>query len=988
MKKLYLLIFMFVLSFVSFVGANNIDVENINSLSCNEWNVSIYLDDDVDSDNYHDKDIYLNSNFEYSETTPPSFQAVHIRNDLSKIQYTLPENNMLYSLKNGNIANFDNNLFNRAAFVFPYNTWVRWMDSYPNKVVFEQPINSVNNNNIVINYHYVYKLSDGRASSSNYNYWYNQPSNYLDHSNNITYCTLWSTPSPCSSIWSYRERSWFPNTTIKNTCTNFELFWCGDWELNSAWDSFDFGDSSELCDPNDTSHEWWGNLGCSDACEPINQWLEAPTCDLNVVQTTNWAYNVQWIITWTFDHPASLDITPTTVNVSHHDVISNNWTRINIVPTWYGTYTVVLNVENSAGSNFCTDSFYVQEEEHYCGDGNIDSPNSLWVYEECDDGNINNGDGCDANCELSVPSCNLTVNPTSQMLWSAVSFSANTNTWARYASFDLDDGTILYNSNIYFPYNYTYGNVWFYDVVLTVENDYNPILNDIVRPTNICGVSLDIIAPEPDLSIDKILLTTGRLMPWDTVEYVIELTNNGDGTYYGAYIIDDMPPSLELDSHDMSGISPLSYTSAAWQDVYGNRIVEYSGFDLAPGQTAYLHIAWIVRDDASANETLNCAYTQENFDCEIYSLAAVPYILKSQRMSNSLFSTPYTTGTINVNPGDYITYRIDFANLWGSNTTSWVLVRDRMPLCVDYVSASIHGVSSPGFIKYQDINWRWILEYNDFNLNQWQAWYMIITGQIMDGWICDTIDSYTNTSYIHFYNPIAVRQSSVTAIKSDRSIVNITKTSDMDINMPWDDKLFVVHVENFGPNPISNIILEDIRPAGTCIAYADWTGVGFTKAPASLTWTYPATLLPWDDIVLYISGSILDSQTCVNPNYENIVNLRYTELWNEYTDQANYHFAVSATPFANISLIKTASESSVSSGDELIYTIRYQNIGNATLNSYVITDYWPAMVDFVTASPFPSSIVNFATGSILQWNFYTPLLPGQTWEIILEWIVN
>jgi len=91
-------------------------------------------------------------------------------------------------------------------------------------------------------------------------------------------------------------------------------------------------------------------------------------------------------------------------------------------------------------------------------------------------------------------------------------------------------------------------------------------------------------------------------------------------------------------------------------------------------------------------------------------------------------------------------------------------------------------------------------------------------------------------------------------------------------------------------------------------------------------WNNPNTLLPGDDLTLYISGSILDSETCVNPNYTNIVNLRYEELGVEYTDQAQYNFAVSATPVADISLIKTADKSVVSSGDSITYTIVYQNM--------------------------------------------------------------
>jgi len=68
---------------------------------------------------------------------------------------------MLYSIKNGVLSSFDNTLFNRASLVFPYNQWVRGIDSYPNKVAFEQPQNNLSNNSVVLNYHYIYKLSNG-----------------------------------------------------------------------------------------------------------------------------------------------------------------------------------------------------------------------------------------------------------------------------------------------------------------------------------------------------------------------------------------------------------------------------------------------------------------------------------------------------------------------------------------------------------------------------------------------------------------------------------------------------------------------------------------------------------------------------------------------------------------------------------------------------------------------------------------------------------
>jgi len=81
---------------------------------------------------------------------------------------------------------------------------------------------------------------------------------------------------------------------------------------------------------------------------------------------------------------------------------------------------------------------------------------------------------------------------------------------------------------------------------------------EVERPTNICGTSLDILEPEVDLDIEKILITTGKLLPGDEVEYRIELTNNGDVLYNDAYIIDELPSSLELTYHDISGVYPYS----------------------------------------------------------------------------------------------------------------------------------------------------------------------------------------------------------------------------------------------------------------------------------------------------------------------------------------------------------------------------------------------------------------------------------------------
>ena len=804
--------------------------------------------------------------------------------------------------------------------------------------------------------------------------------------------SYWPTPAGPQSTSSFHNY-YIGNISSWLECYNYVVHYCGDGDVDTAnsiallqwW--IQNSVANEQCDPADPTHQWWWDQWCSNTCEAINQNIQAPTCTLDAVDMNDWSYNINWNINWSFDTPTQINITPTTVSQSTYSVNTNVWSWGGIIPTWYGTYVVSMTVSNAGGSNTCQDSFQVIQDTKVCWDWNIDIPNDLWIDEQCDDGNTNNSDACNSNCQLTTPICSVTVSPTTQTLWNFVTFYATKDSWASYKSFNLDDGNTIWNSNISFPYSYIYSNVWFYDPVLSVENAYSPIAAWVVRPTNNCGVSLDINPAPTDLTIDKILLTTWNVFVGDFVDYKIELTNNADTVLHNAFISDAMPWSLDLISTNLVWVYSFDYNQ--WQNFYGDWLFEYSWFDLNPWQTVVVNIRWQVRQWASSNETTNCVFSDAVVDCEIYSLSADPYILKSQRVSNIWMSTPFTTGVVNINPGDFITYKIDFANVGGNSTNWWVLVRDYMPLCVDYISSAIYGVSSSAqFSQSQDINGRWIIDYDNFDLAEWQNGYMIVTWVIMNNGICAGVNDYVNNSYIYFNNPLLQRVSNTTAVRATHSIVNLTKTSNTSQNIPWDDKLFVITVENAWPNPISNIVLEDIWPSGTCISYVDRTWVWFTKDPTSLVWTNPITLVQWDSVVLYISWDIANNSSCENPDYINKINLKYTELWNIYEDNTDYHFAVWATPVANISLIKTADVSTVTSWSDITYTISYQNIWNTTLNSYVITDFWPVLVDFVYATPTPTSTLSFVTWDVLQWNFNSMLMPWQTGEIILHWIVQ
>ncbi len=66
----------------------------------------------------------------------------------------------------------------------------------------------------------------------------------------------------------------------------------------------------------------------------------------------------------------------------------------------------------------------------------------------------------------------------------------------------------------------------------------------------------------------------------------------------------------------------------------------------------------------------------------------------------------------------------------------------------------------------------------------------------------------------------------------------------------------------------------------------------------------------------------------------------------------------SYNPPAGLSIEKTASSSSISPGDLLNYTIIYSNTGDVRLTEVVITERYPAGVEFISASPAPDPGTN------------------------------
>lgn len=747
------------------------------------------------------------------------------------------------------------------------------------------------------------------------------------------------------------------NNFGQNTCTTTfdapKTKICGNWAIESPNDN---GIREECDDWNTRNWDW-----CDRSCD-----LETPNCTLNI----------DWL--QLFGNPTTFSATKNSraryikfdIDYNNNILYNNNivFPHKFTYPSIVSTYNPVLTVENNIS------------------DTNIRN----WISRPT------------ATCTIPVETitwCTITVEPKENTIWSLSRIYRNIDPSVADFSNKIELEVDPYNQIVWQrpkTINRTqwYTTIWA-DWNVSIWN-YTFYIDDISRNWKryYCSDWLRLYEETKEwyLDVQKSLITTWKLMPWDFVDFEITLTNTWNWLYENVSVVDIMPLTLDFVSSNI--IWTPNYNRYTWYTDDWNYKITYSWFNLEPWESITVNIRWQVKTWASVNYTTNCVYTDQDFDCATYYLSPEPKITKRQK--NSSENTNFTTWEIIVNTWDYISYRIDFENIWWDTTTWWIEIIDTMPSCVRYISSDIYWLSQNQASTvetntYQDINGKRIIEYDWFDLNYWENGYIVITWQIMTWWICgtDTISLYRNIAYLNFQNPLMSTNAETTAYKWTKSIIKLTKSSNTDTSLPWDTKLFMIQIENEGPNNISDIVLQDIWPSiNTCISYVSRTGSSnLVKDPSWLIWRASSLNTGWT-IYLNISWSISNNESCVYSGYENIARLQYSEWGKQYQQEDLYHFAISSTPVADISLIKTADKNIVTSWDTITYTIYYENIGNTTLNNYTIVDYWPGMIDFVSANPFPSNVNNTDTWSILTWNFYNSLTPWGTWEIKIQWKVK
>lgn len=290
-----------------------------------------------------------------------------------------------------------------------------------------------------------------------------------------------STPSYLCSTWIL---TWFtgPINWIYEWYCNWSDGWsdayctveesrCGDGKVSDDPMEFTYGTPSEQCDDENQNND--------DGCDSMCQW-ESPTCTITAM---SW-YNVWDQTYFTMSRPSWAQLSGLDLwdgnTISGEVLMTANPHPYTYTTPW--VYTATLYVQNTGNSGYTGYCDFQVEILWVCGN-TIPEPG-----EECDDGNLDNGDGCSSQCELEAWSCTLTATPSIGLAPLDVTFNFQWSTWF---VFDyINYGTWVTGNSL----NYTYSTTGLYTVTAYQYNqrswDVVSTCSAVVRANQLSCMSL------------------------------------------------------------------------------------------------------------------------------------------------------------------------------------------------------------------------------------------------------------------------------------------------------------------------------------------------------------------------------------------------------------------------------------------------------------------------------------------------------------------
>lgn len=843
---------------------------------------------------------------------------------------------------------------------------------------------------------------------------YNWQTQYTDNSStnwlnaNMNLCTVWTVkPNSFDVNWTFGDVNWrhftwqCQNWWSTVSCDAYQK-WCWDGVINHA------GEDCEKSSVND-----WG--GCNSTCE-----LKTPTCYWNIITDPTSAqapHNIE-IYTGLINPGTTVPRWNRIVKLYFGDWNStwNGWNPIMFPQNHYyssaWTFTItwkIVNVYNKVKDDldfserpvaYCTTTVTLTEPAPtpYCWDA------ILQPGEQCDPGSENFWNGCNTGCQLMVPTCTLTVNPDEWEKPLTTTINGTKPNWATYKSLSYGDNTAT-TTNPTFPRTHTYNQIWTFDLTLTVQNNYNGQITGVSSlPTNTCTAS--VTTTQPGSPVPYILkqqktwgmsnFTSNQLNVQDSWVLITYKVNFGNSWTVAATweVRDILPPCVDYVS---STISLPAGVNANWPitETWNNQdVVRYKDFRLDPNKGWYMTVVAYIRW-TWYHWTTNCANVTSYINTWYFKFVWWN-TLNSQviavRPKLSIHKQLLTTW--NLTAWSTVAYKITLTNNW-SATYHNAYILDIIPSAIQYQASSIQNIINYSFEEWTTWNNEYYIKYYNFNLNAQHSVVVYLTWVLKPGFNFNETTNCAMTS-----GAIDCEEFPLSPVPYVQKYQKIWNDSDPSSN-GWTTNLLTVELRQFISYRIDfwNIWnkpatgeVKDILPK--CVEY-----IGANLVGASWNWPtyYPNTrtvqftnipLAAWQTAHMMVVWKIKEGDGCTGT-------YRYLNTWSFHfmnTPWQNSTVLAERPNTTDVEITKEVSPTgTVQQWDLVTYTINYRNKWPEVLQSYTILDYWPAdKLNFsgvVYTNPNPSSYTR-VWDNIIKRVFNTPLGVGQTWQIIIQWVVK
>ena len=438
-----------------------------------------------------------------------------------------------------------------------------------------------------------------------------------------------------------------------------------------------------------------------------------------------------------------------------------------------------------------------------------------------------------------------------------------------------------------------------------------------------------IVRRSPVLSISK-TSNVDFIGPGEQLTYVINYTNIGNADATNIIIEDPIP-------------ADTSYVSNTGNGTFNQGRVTWNLASLTVGELGTVTMTVMVdpaakEDVKSVRDGTIIRNTVTMDSPGTYAVAAEDEVLVKFLPALSISKTADSTEAI---PGDTITYTLSVENT-GNVTATNLVLQDTLPANTTFVSASDGGSEANGIVT-------WTLTSLAPGESGDQAVIVRINTPLDSGTtICNSSSLYSEQTL-----PVTAEHT-LNVVSS--ALLSVVKTADKTLVSPGDLITYTLTVSNTGNANAINGILQDLIPANTSFVSASNGG---TESGGIVSWNLPSILVgPAQPFYLTVQLPLaLDNNTLI---------YNIASLASDMTAPVGADHRLYVQSAAKLIVVKSADKPLVLPDGQLIYTLTYNNIGDAKATNALLTDQLPDNTSFVSAGDGGTE-----TGGVISWGLGT-----------------